>query len=172
MANLRPNRPRPSSWTEATQSFSFVFPAERRDSSRARARFKEERWVEWHEDEQNSGCFITPQGSRGLSPGFQPGNWSLDISALNAVSRRDNKKVGRAQRIPEVFLIDMCARVSVFLFETLSLQSSTWCARLRESDRTLRDGSFGRRCPRHFVPGYDRTVPPGRVLAGILRPQS
>jgi hypothetical protein len=36
------------------------------------------------------------------------------------------------------------------------------CARLRESDRTLRDGSFGWRCPRHFVPGYDRTVPLGQ----------
>jgi hypothetical protein len=23
----------------------------------------------------------------------------------------------------------------------------------------------------HFVPGYDRTVPPGRVLASALRPQ-
>jgi hypothetical protein len=33
------------------------------------------------------------------------------------------------------------------------------CARPRESDRTLRDGSFGWCCPRHFVPGYDRTVP-------------
>ena len=33
--------------------------------------------------------------------------------------------------------------------------------------RTLR-----RTCPRHFVPGYDRTVPPGRVLAGAFRPQS
>jgi hypothetical protein len=31
----------------------------------------------------------------------------------------------------------------------------------RESDRTLRDGFFGWRCPRHFVPGYDRTVPSG-----------
>ena len=27
--------------------------------------------------------------------------------------------------------------------------------------RTLRDGSLGWRFPRHFVPGYDRTVPPG-----------
>jgi hypothetical protein len=42
---------------------------------------------------------------------------------------------------------------------------------LHESDRTLRDGSFGWRWPRHFVPGYDRAVPPGRVLAA-LRPQS
>jgi hypothetical protein len=36
------------------------------------------------------------------------------------------------------------------------------CACLRESDRTLRDRSFGWRCPRHFVPGYDRTVLPGQ----------
>jgi hypothetical protein len=42
------------------------------------------------------------------------------------------------------------------------------CAHLHESDRTLRDGSFGWRCPRHFVPGYDRTVPPGRVLVLVL----
>src|ERR1700722_15340840 len=61
--------------------------------------------------------------------------------------------------------------VSVFLFETSSLQSSNRCAHLHESDRTLRDGSFGWRCPWHFVPGYDRTVPPGRVLAGALKPQ-
>ena len=31
--------------------------------------------------------------------------------------------------------------------------SSYLCVRRRESDRTLRDGSFGWRCPRHFVPG-------------------
>ncbi len=30
------------------------------------------------------------------------------------------------------------------------------------SYRTLRDGSFGVRCPRHFVPGYDHAVPPGQ----------
>ena len=28
-----------------------------------------------------------------------------------------------------------------------------------ESYRTLRDGSFGWRGPRHFVPGYDHAVP-------------
>ena len=39
------------------------------------------------------------------------------------------------------------------------------CAR---SYRTLRDGSFEGRFPRHFVPGYDRTVPPGQyMLSGI-----
>jgi hypothetical protein len=36
------------------------------------------------------------------------------------------------------------------------------CAHLQESDRTLRDGSFEAAIPRHFVPGYDRTVPPGQ----------
>jgi hypothetical protein len=41
------------------------------------------------------------------------------------------------------------------------------CAHLQESDRTLRDGSFGWRCPRHFVPGYDRTVPPGQSHSPI-----
>jgi hypothetical protein len=35
------------------------------------------------------------------------------------------------------------------------------CAR---SHRTLRDGSFDGRFPRHFVPGYDRVVPPGRAF--------
>jgi hypothetical protein len=34
------------------------------------------------------------------------------------------------------------------------------CAR---SYRTLRDGSFEGRLTRHFVPGYDRTVPPGHT---------
>jgi hypothetical protein len=29
------------------------------------------------------------------------------------------------------------------------------------SDRTLRDGSFEVTLFRHFMPGYDRTVPPG-----------
>jgi hypothetical protein len=53
-----------------------------------------------------------------------------------------------------------------FVFEISSPQSSNRCARLRESDRILRDGSFGWPCPRHFVPGYDRTVPPGRVRLG------
>jgi hypothetical protein len=47
-------------------------------------------------------------------------------------------------------------------FQSSSLQSSNRCAHLPESHRTLRDGSFGWRCPRHFVPGYDRTVPSGR----------
>jgi hypothetical protein len=36
------------------------------------------------------------------------------------------------------------------------------------SYRTLRDGSFRWRFSRHFVPGYDRTVPPGRGLSASL----
>ena len=35
-------------------------------------------------------------------------------------------------------------------------------ARLRESDRAATGRPFGRRCPRHFVPGYDRIVPMGQ----------
>jgi hypothetical protein len=35
------------------------------------------------------------------------------------------------------------------------------CAHLHEPYRTLRDGSLGWCFPWHFVPGYDRIVPPG-----------
>src|ERR1700754_1154648 len=35
----------------------------------------------------------------------------------------------------------------------------------------LRAGSFGWRCPRHFVPGYDRTVPPGRNHSPVEGPR-
>src|ERR1700724_2352379 len=37
------------------------------------------------------------------------------------------------------------------------------------SYRTLRDGSCGWRFSRHFVPGYDRTVPPGQFATGLAR---
>src|SRR5271165_3393155 len=59
----------------------------------------------------------------------------------------------------------------VFAFEISSLQSSNRCAHLHESHRTLRDGSLGWRCPRHFVPGYDRCCPYG-ALAGIASASS
>ena len=56
--------------------------------------------------------------------------------------------------------------ISILLSDTAveisSLQSSNRCAHGHESYRTLRDGSFGVRCPRHFVPGYDHALPPGR----------
>ena len=41
------------------------------------------------------------------------------------------------------------------------------CAR---SYRTLRDGSFDGRFPRHFVPGYDQPVPPGQSHSPIEGP--
>src|SRR5271166_3007133 len=45
-----------------------------------------------------------------------------------------------------------CLLVATKICEISSLQSSNRCARLHESHRTLRDGSLGWRCPRHFVP--------------------
>src|SRR5208283_3023886 len=56
---------------------------------------------------------------------------------------------------------------SVLVFKISSLHSSNRCAHLHESHRTLRDGSLGWRCPRHFVPGYDRTVPPGHFATAF-----
>ena len=47
-------------------------------------------------------------------------------------------------------------------FEISSFRSSNRCANPYGSHRTLRDGLFVGACSRHFVPGYDRTVPPGR----------
>jgi hypothetical protein len=38
------------------------------------------------------------------------------------------------------------------------------------SNRTLRDGSFGVRYPRHFVPGYDRAVPAGHLPVALTPP--
>jgi hypothetical protein len=51
---------------------------------------------------------------------------------------------------------------SVSVFDISSLQSSDLCAHLPESHRTLRDGFSGVALSRHFVPGYDHTVPPGQ----------
>jgi hypothetical protein len=60
----------------------------------------------------------------------------------NASSKGPSRRVryDRAQLIPEVFLHKICA---VFLKELLLFQSSNRCAHFHESDRTLRDGSFG-----------------------------
>ena len=53
-------------------------------------------------------------------------------------------------------------------FEISSFQSSNRCAHLYGSHRTLRHGLFVGACSRHFVPGYDRTVPPGRFATRFL----
>ncbi len=54
-----------------------------------------------------------------------------------------------------------CSYTRKFRHANTSITESK-CAPRQESHRTLRDGSLGWRCPRHFVPGYDRTVPPGQ----------
>jgi hypothetical protein len=68
---------------------------------------------------------------------------------LPSVRRAENKCRIGFQSLPA------CLLFTARTFELLR-------ARPRESDRTLRDGTFRWRCPRHFVPGYDRTVPPGQ----------
>jgi hypothetical protein len=59
----------------------------------------------------------------------------------NRPPREPSRRVryDRAQLNPEVFLVEDVCRV----FKITSLQSSNRCADLRESDRTLRVGSFG-----------------------------
>jgi hypothetical protein len=54
-----------------------------------------------------------------------------------------------------------CLSLVFHNFVTPIIESVRSSAHLHESYRTLRDGCFGWRGPRHFVPGYDRTVPPG-----------
>jgi hypothetical protein len=107
-------------------------------------------------------------------PGGTTSIRSLARSAWNSATQKNRPvgygMIGRSES--QRYFSSTCAPCFGFHIETSSLQLSNRCAPLRESDRTLRDGSFGWRCSRHFVPGYDRTVPPGRLLAGALRPQS
>jgi hypothetical protein len=57
-----------------------------------------------------------------------------------------------------------------------------WCSKVRNLLTLIRIGVhtctnhtvpygtalFGRRCPRHFVPGYDRVVPPGQFAQALV----
>jgi hypothetical protein len=52
---------------------------------------------------------------------------------------------------------------SPYVFSALLNRSIVLVVLRTRSYRTLRDGSFGWRFSRHFVPGYDRTVPPGQL---------
>jgi hypothetical protein len=85
--------------------------------------------------------------------GASMGGWFLSQRDSTIVARhevpgkrpRENRPVGYGMigrsipDIPEVFLVEDVRRVSrSFVTPTLDR-----CARLRESDRTLRDGSFG-----------------------------
>ena len=101
----------------------------------------------------------------------KPGTKCLGKRPAKEPSRR--VRYDRAQLIPEVFLVDMCA---VFRFQFSYSKFHHSNHRIGAHTCTnytvpYRDGTFGWRCPSHFVPGYDRTVPPGRVLAGAFRPQ-
>src|ERR1700722_6858154 len=64
------------------------------------------------------------------------------INTLSRLSRRDRLIVARHE-----YLLAPCSIVLVVL--------------ATRSYRTLRDGSFEGRFPRHFVPGYDRCHPSG-----------
>jgi hypothetical protein len=78
-----------------------------------------------------------------------PGTQCLGKRPPREPSRR--VRYDRAQLIPDVFP----RRQGRFL-------------NLRDpSHRTLRDGFSGWRCPRYFVSGYDRTVPPGHFAIGF-----
>jgi hypothetical protein len=50
---------------------------------------------------------------------------------------------------------------SPFVFSALLNRSIVLVVLRTRSCRTLRDGSFEGRFPRHFVPGYDRCRPSG-----------
>jgi hypothetical protein len=96
-------------------------------------------------------CQRVPEGQHRSKPGTK----CLEKGPSKEPFRR--VRYDRALLIPEVFLIENSVTLS-----------SNRCAHRHESHRTLRDGSFGGCFPRHFVPGYDRTVPPGHFATGLL----
>src|ERR1700733_6393700 len=53
-----------------------------------------------------------------------------------------------------------------------SLQPSNLTAHPRDHTVPYGTALLGWRCPRHFVPGYDRTVPPGQAVASVDCPVS
>jgi hypothetical protein len=75
-------------------------------------------------------------------------------------------------------LVDVMDPFLLLLFSHPKLRHSNTaiteskCVHLQESDRTLREDSFGAAIPRHFVSGYDRTVPPGQkpfAMANLIK---
>src|ERR1700674_2168457 len=95
------------------------------------------------------GCSRSaPRRARKLSPGKQPQLKGALKAALECSHAKET--------------VVSPSGLSDTAFEISSLTSSTRCAHGHEAYRSLRDGSFGMRCPRHFVPGYDHAVPPGQ----------
>jgi hypothetical protein len=69
--------------------------------------------------------------------------------------------VGKASRLTSPALqMQLCGSSRRFR-NTVHYDEKYLWDQLRRSYRTLRDGSLEGRIPRHFVPGYDRLVPPG-----------
>jgi hypothetical protein len=92
-------------------------------------------------------------------------DWREEISNAVSLSRTEMipKCIGRV--LDHVrHLVILRTRLAVAFLKKHDAQFDEkylWdsCAR---SHRTLRDGSFEGRFPRHFVPGYDQPIPPGQ----------
>ena len=94
---------------------------------------------------------------------------SLARSAWESIPENPSRRVryDRAQLIPEVFLVQRCATFLLLKFRHSNHRSVRTPARIRPypTGRLLWGGAV----PRHFVLGYDRTVPPGHFAAGFIR---
>jgi hypothetical protein len=110
---------------------------------------------EWHEFKAALGCFIAPK-----------------VEGRMALSRRDSTIVARHEvpgdsaRPKEPSRRVRCdSRNLAFLkkHDAHFDEKYLWDFGCARSYRALRDGSFEGCFPRHFVPGYDRVVPTGRV---------
>jgi hypothetical protein len=92
-----------------------------------------------------------------------PGKASLERSSRRI---RYDQGAPNPRGIPDIFQHRFVSNLHSQFDHT---ESSNRCAHLHESYRTLRDGSLGWRFSRHFVPGYDRTVPPGHSARPLPR---
>src|SRR5580700_10140581 len=140
---------------------------------------------------------MSASASRGDNTDRSLARSAWESAAPKEPSRR--VRYDRAQLIPEVFLVEMCAvflkgRLNTLLerFVSDDVRAAARCIgpfpeparfsfRIRNfitpiivSVRTparITPYPTGRllgwRCPRHFVPGYDRTVPPGHFATGF-----
>src|ERR1700726_1585069 len=91
-------------------------------------------------------------GAQGETPAYQ-----RLAKACCEMSRRDGAIVAWHE-VPGTAPPQKSRPVGYGVIRATRNTSGISCAR---SDRTLRDGSFEGRFPRHFVPGYDRCCPYG-----------